>query len=110
MIKKALDAEPDNGAYLDSMGWAYYQQGKLTEAESLLVRALDKIGTDPTVHDHLADVYMKLGKTKEAISQWQASLKEFQGFAGVDSDPEDVAKVNRKLNAALVQLAKESGK
>jgi tetratricopeptide (TPR) repeat protein len=110
MIKKALDAEPDNGAYLDSLGWAYYRQGKLNEAESLLVRALDRIGTDPTVHDHLADVYMKLGKTKEAISQWQSSLKEFQGFAGVDSDPEDVAKVNRKLNAALVQLAKESGK
>jgi tetratricopeptide (TPR) repeat protein len=110
MIKKALDAEPDNGAYLDSMGWAYYRQGKLTEAESLLVRALDKIGTDPTVHDHLADVYMKLGKTKEAISQWQSSLKEFQGFSGVDTDPEDIAKVNRKLNAALVQLAKEAGK
>ena len=110
MIKKALDAEPDNGAYLDSLGWAYYRQGKLNEAESLLVRALDKIGQDPTVHDHLADVYMKLGKTKEAITQWQSSLKEFQGFAGVDSDPEDVAKVTRKLNAALVQLAKEAGK
>lgn len=110
MIKKALDADPDNGAYLDSLGWAYYRQGKLTEAESLLVRALDRIGQDPTVHDHLADVYMKLGKTKEAISQWQASLKEYQGFAGVDSDPEDVAKVTRKLNAARLQLAKEGGK
>ncbi len=79
MIKKALEADPDNGAYLDSLGWAYFQQGKLNEAETLLVRALDQIGEDPTVHDHLADVYMKLGKTKEAISQWQASLKDFRG-------------------------------
>ena len=53
---------------------------------------------------------MKLGKIKEAINQWQASLKEFQGFAGVDSEPEDVAKVSRKLNAARLQLAKETGK
>ena len=110
MIKKALDADPDNGAYLDSLGWAYFQQGKLNEAETLLVRALDQIGEDPTVHDHLADVYMKLGKTKEAISQWQASLKEFQGIAGVDSEPGDVAKVTRKLDAARVQLARETGK
>jgi tetratricopeptide (TPR) repeat protein len=110
MIKKAVDADPENGAYLDSLGWAYYQQGRFMEAETMLIRALDRIGDDPTVHDHLADVYMKLGKTKEAITQWQASLKDFQGFAGIDSEPEDVAKVTRKLDAARVQLAKETGK
>jgi tetratricopeptide (TPR) repeat protein len=108
MIQKALELDPDNGAYLDSLGWAFYQQGKFNEAETLLVRALDRIGQDPTVHDHLADVYLKLGKTKEAISQWQASLKDFQSPAGADSDPEDIAKVNRKLDAARVKLAKEN--
>jgi tetratricopeptide (TPR) repeat protein len=108
MIQKALEIDPDNGAYLDSLGWAFYQQGKLNEAETLLVKALDKIGQDPTVHDHLADVYLKLGKTKEAISQWQASIKDFQSPAGADSDPEDIAKVNRKLDAARVKLAKEN--
>ena len=108
LIQKALEIDPDNGAYLDSLGWAFYRQGKLTEAETLLIRALDRVGQDPTVHDHLADVYLKLGKTKEAISQWQASLKDFQGPAGADSDPEDVAKVNRKLDAARVKLAKEN--
>ncbi|HJZ98328.1 MAG TPA: tetratricopeptide repeat protein [Candidatus Solibacter sp.] len=108
MIQKALEIDPENGAYLDSLGWAFYQQGKLTEAETLLVRAIDRIGQDPTVHDHLADVYLKLGKTKEAISQWQASLKDFQSPAGADSDPEDIAKVNRKLDAARVKLAKEN--
>jgi len=110
MIKKALDTDPDNGAYLDSLGWAYYHQGKFNEAETLLIRALDRVGQDPTVHDHLADVYMKLGKTKEAITQWQASMKEFHTFAGVDSEPEDIAKVRRKLDAALLRLAKETGK
>ena len=108
MIKKALEGDPENGAYLDSLGWAYYQQGKLEEAEGLLTRALDRIGEDPTVHDHLGDVYFKLGKIKEAITQWQASLKDFRSPAGIDSEPEDVAKVSRKLDAARVKLAKES--
>jgi tetratricopeptide (TPR) repeat protein len=108
MIQKAVEIDPENGAYLDSLGWAFYQQGKFNEAETLLIRALDRIGQDPTVHDHLADVYLKLGKTKEAISQWQASLTDFQSSAGADSEPEDIAKVNRKLDAARVKLAKEN--
>ncbi|MGD0775505.1 MAG: tetratricopeptide repeat protein [Candidatus Solibacter sp.] len=107
MIKKALDGDPENGAYLDSLGWAYYQQGKFEEAEGLLTRALDRIGEDPTVHDHLGDVYFKLGKIKEAITQWQASLKDFRSPAGLDSEPEDVTKVTKKLDAARVKLAKE---
>jgi len=110
MIRKALDQEPDNGAFLDSMGWVYYQLGKLDEAEGLLVKAVELTGEDPTVHDHLGDVYFKLGKTKEAISQWQHSVKEFQSGAQADADPEGLAKVNRKLDAARVRLAKESGK
>jgi tetratricopeptide (TPR) repeat protein len=110
MIKKALDADPENGAYLDSLGWAYYQQGKFEQAEGLLVRAVDRIGPDPTVRDHLGDVYLKLGKTKEAITQWQASMKDFHSPAGADTEPEEMAKVSRKLDAARVQLAKETGK
>jgi len=60
------------------------------------------------VHDHLGDVYLKLGKIKEAITQWQASLKDFRSPSGVDVDPDDVTKVTRKLDAARVKLAKES--
>ncbi len=107
MIKKALDLKPDSGAYLDSLGWVYYRQGKYSDAEGLLVRALQK-QPDPTVHDHLGDVYAKLGKTKEAVAQWQASLKEFQTGAPSANDPEEVAKVTRKLDDAQAKLARES--
>ena len=44
LIKKAIDQDPNNGAYLDSLGWVYFRQGKLNEAEGVLVRALDRIG------------------------------------------------------------------
>jgi tetratricopeptide (TPR) repeat protein len=108
LVKKALELDPDNGAYLDSIGWVYYRQGKLTEAERALVRALDTIGQDGTVHDHLGDVYFKLGKTKEAITQWQASLRDHH--AAAEADPAEVAKVSKKLDEARVRLAQETKK
>jgi tetratricopeptide (TPR) repeat protein len=107
MIKKAVDLKPDKGEYLDSLAWVYYRQGKFAEAEPLLVRALQK-APDPTVHDHLGDVYAKLGKIKEAVAQWQASLKEFQKGAPAENDPEEVAKVTKKLDDAQAKLARES--
>jgi tetratricopeptide (TPR) repeat protein len=108
LIKKALDLDPQNGAYLDSMGWVCFRQSKFDQAEQLLVQALDRMGTDATVHDHLGDVYFKLGKTKEAIAQWQASVKEFQtALPTDDNDPDELAKVTKKLESARVRLAKE---
>jgi tetratricopeptide (TPR) repeat protein len=109
MIQRALELEPDNAAFLDSLGWVYYQQGKYTEAEAPLLRAIQKMGTDPTVHDHLGDLYLKMGKTNEAITQWQTSLQRYQAGLPSDNDPEDVAKITRKLETARVRLAKETG-
>ena len=109
MIKKALTILPSSGAFLDSLGWVYYRQGKLSEAEGLLQQALDK-GQDPTIHEHLGDVYFKEGKTKEAVAQWQASLKGFQGASPSESDPEEQAKVTKKLDDARVKLAQENRK
>jgi tetratricopeptide (TPR) repeat protein len=109
LVKKALELEPDNGAYLDSLGWVYFRQGKLNEAEGVTVKALDLIGgQDPTVHDHLGDIYSKEGKTKEAIAQWQASMKEFQATTQSEADPDEVAKVAKKLDDARVRLAQEN--
>lgn len=108
LVAKALEIEPDNGAYLDSLGWVYYQEGKFQEAEGPLLRASERMGDDPTVHDHLGDLYLKLGKTKEAIAQWQASLRRYQAGAPADNDPEDIAKITKKLENARVRLAKET--
>ncbi len=109
LIGKALALQPDNGAFLDSMGWVRYRQGKYPEAQGLLERALERM-PDPTVYDHLGDVLAKMGRTKDAIAQWQASLVEAQkpGTTGVDA--EEMAVVNRKLDEAQAKLAKESHK
>lgn len=108
LISRALNLDPDNGAYLDSLGWVYFRLNRLDDAEQMLVRALGKM-EDPTVHDHLGDVYSKLGRTKDAITQWQASLKEADSNAQSDMEPGEVAKITRKLEDAKVRLARETG-
>jgi tetratricopeptide (TPR) repeat protein len=108
MISRALELDPDNGAYLDSLGWVYFRQNKLEEAENYLKRSLEFIKNDPTVHDHLGDVYFKQGRLKEAVTQWQASLKQWESNAPADIDPEQVAKITKKLESARVRLAREN--
>ena len=77
LISAALEAEPRNGAYVDSLGWVYYQQGDYGRAlEKLLLslRLLQKVGEDdPVVREHLGDAYAKLGRTEDALAQWRAA-------------------------------------
>lgn len=108
LIVKALEIDPDNGAYLDSLGWVCYRLNRLEEAEGHLRRALEKTPGDPTVHDHLGDVYVKQGKLKEAIAQWQHSLREWESSSKADVDSTEVAKVAKKLESARVRLAREN--
>jgi len=108
-IKQAVDLEPNNGAYLDSLGWAYYRNGELTKAEEYLRRAIERFSKDPTVHDHLGDVYFKQGNFKDAIAHWQMSLKEWDNSSPSERDTAEIAKVQKKLDSAKVRLARESG-
>ncbi len=108
MITKALSREPNNGAYLDSLGWVYFRQNKLSEAEEKLRRALEYMSRDATVHDHLGEILFKEGKIREAIQQWQSSLKEWQTSSPSEMDHAEVAKVQKKLDDAKVRLAKET--
>jgi tetratricopeptide (TPR) repeat protein len=106
MIRQAVDLEPQNGAYLDSLGWVYFKTGQYAEAEENLRKANERINTDPTVHDHLGEVYEKTGKLKMAVAQWERSMTEYAHSLPADADPEDVQKVQHKLENARVKLAK----
>jgi tetratricopeptide (TPR) repeat protein len=75
MIRKALEQEPDNGAYLDSYGWVLYRLGRLEEAEAQLKSAVEKMSPDPIVHEHLGDVYRAMGDSAKARQEWQEALK-----------------------------------
>ena len=105
MIRKAVDLEPQNGAYLDSLGWVYFKMGEYELAEDNLHQAVERDQTDPTVHEHMGDLYEKTGRIRQAAEQWQLSLTEYSKSAQADVDPGDVAKVQKKLEGARVKLA-----
>ena len=106
-IRKAVELEPTNGAFLDSLGWAYLKQGEYELAEEKLRQAVDRSQSDPTVHDHLGDLYEKTGRIRLAAAQWELSLAGFARSSAVDIEPGDVAKVQKKLDGAHVKLAKQ---
>ncbi len=106
LIQQAVDLDPQNGAYLDSLGWVYFKQGQYTQAEDNLHKAIERMNTDPTVHDHLGTVYEKTGNLKMAVAQWERSMTEYAHSLPADADPDDVAKVQHKLENARVKLAK----
>ena len=72
-------------------------------------RAVEGFSKDPTVHDHLADVYAKQGNLKDAITHWQLSLKEWEAASASERDAAEVAKVQKKLDSAKVRMAREGG-
>ena len=109
LIVKALDKEPNTGAYLDSLGWVDFRLNRLPEAEEKLRQALMSMSRDPTVHDHLAEVYFREGKVRDAIAQWQSSLKEWQTSPPSEMDHSEVTRIQKRLEDARVRLAKETG-
>src|SRR5271154_530379 len=106
LIRKAVDLDPQNYAFLDSLGWVYFKSGQYALAEENLRKANERSNSDPTVHDHLGEVYEKTGDLKLAVAQWERSMTEYASSLSADVDPADVTKVQRKLENARVKLAK----
>jgi len=106
-IKQALSFEPNNAAYLDSLGWVYFKQGKYDLAEENLNKAAAHMGSDPTVQEHLGDLYQKTGRLKLAAAHWERAVQEWSKTVPDEVDGEALASVQQKLDAAKVKLAKE---
>jgi tetratricopeptide (TPR) repeat protein len=108
MLQKAVQLDPQNYAYLDSLGWVYYKLGQYPLAEENLRKASERVSTDPTVHDHLGELYEKTGRLRLAVAQWDQSLAQYARTVPADVDEGDVSKVQKKLESAKVKLARES--
>ena len=108
MIQRALDLEPENGAYLDSLGWVYFRQNKLELAAKYLERSLEQYQNDPIVHTHLGDVYYRQGRIKEAQHHWNQGLEEWKRSAPADRDNNEIEGLRRKLAELELSMAKDS--
>lgn len=94
MIQKAVADEPENYAYLDSLGWAHFRLGKYEEAVSTLEQAAKLAeGKDGTVLDHLGDAYLALGHKEKALSSWRQATNVLQD----EDDAEILSQVESKL-------------
>jgi tetratricopeptide (TPR) repeat protein len=106
-VKRAVELEPQNGAFLDSLGWAYFKLGNYDLAEENLRKATEHIPNDPTIQDHLGDLYQKTGRLKLAAAHWERALEEWGRSVPAEVESADVAKVQKKLESAKVRLARQ---
>lgn len=96
MIKAAVDLRPNDGYIVDSLGWAYYRQGKYEEAARELERAVELRPSDPTINDHLGDAFWQVGRKIEAKFQWDRAL-----LSMADYDESQVPILKQKLKEGL---------
>jgi tetratricopeptide (TPR) repeat protein len=99
LLKRALEIEPDNGPFLDSLGWAYFKSDKLDLAEQHLKRAADQLRMNSVIQDHYGDVLLRLGRYDEAIAAFTRAL------AG-DGDSIDKGEIEKKVRTARQKLPK----
>ena len=74
LIDRALELNPDNPAYLDSLAWALFKLGDPAGAQPLMVKALQQVPDDPILLEHYADILAALGRKPEAIENYRKAL------------------------------------
>ena len=94
-VERALEIDPRNAAYLDSLGWAQYQSSQFGPAEESLTAALRYDRSDPTIREHLGDLYAATGRFEDAIREWERALSR---------KPEDPEQLRSKIDAARSSL------
>jgi tetratricopeptide (TPR) repeat protein len=75
LTRQAVALKPDNGYYVDSLGWAFYKSGMLNEALAEIKRAVALVGDDPVIYEHLGEIYMKQDRPADAREAWLHSLE-----------------------------------
>jgi tetratricopeptide (TPR) repeat protein len=107
LVKKALDFDPQNYNYIDSLGWVYFKLGNFDQAEENLRKAADKSPNDATIQDHLGELYARTNRFKLAAAHWEHALDEWNKSLPGDVDQQDVSRVSKKLESTKVKLAQQ---
>jgi predicted Zn-dependent protease len=97
LAQRALKVEPENPAYLDTLAWALFKQGRAEEAAAPMSRAAAVLTGNSVIQDHHGDVLEKRGRLAEAIAAWQRAL------AG-DGEQIDRAAIEKKIKAAKARV------
>ena len=90
LIKNAIELDPNNGFFIDSLGWAYYRMGEYKKSVTLLEKSVELEPMEAEITEHLGDVYLKLNRVKEAIVQWKRAIS-------LTSSKEYEIRINKKI-------------
>ncbi len=93
MLTQAVQIEPNNGSYLDSLGWAYFKKGQLQKAREYLVRAGEQMPENSVIQEHVGDLLFAMREFDGAIAAWQRSLNG-------DGQDIDRGAISRKIDGA----------
>jgi tetratricopeptide (TPR) repeat protein len=96
LIRRAVQLRPNDGYFVDSLGWAYYRQKDFEQAVKQLERAVELKPDDPVINDHLGDAYWHVGRRLEAKFQWKQALD-------LKPETDDEAKIKKKLEVGLIE-------
>jgi tetratricopeptide (TPR) repeat protein len=99
LLERALEIEPGNPSFLDSLGWAFFRQGRLAQAERPLAEAAEKLPDNSVIQDHLGDLRFRQQRYADAISSWERAL------AG-DGEEIDRGEIEKKLRDARERTKK----
>lgn len=84
-IKKALSLDPNNGFFLDTLGWVEFKRENYMSSVFYLEKSIMILPRSSEVMDHLGDCYLKLGRTKEAVYEWKKALKYENNITVINS-------------------------
>jgi Flp pilus assembly protein TadD len=96
LIRRAVQLRPNDGYFVDSLGWAYYRQKDFDQAVKQLERAVELKPDDPVINDHLGDAYWHVGRRLEAKFQWKQALD-------LKPETDEEAKIKKKLEVGLIE-------
>jgi tetratricopeptide (TPR) repeat protein len=97
LLQRALKVEPGNPSFLDSLGWAYFQLGKIDLADAPLTQAAEQLPANSTVQDHLGELRFKQQRYADALAAWERSLSG-------DGESIDRSKVEKKVRDARARV------
>ena len=97
LVQRALERDPGNPSFLDSLGWAYFQKGQLELADAPLTEAASRMPNNSVILDHLGDLRFRQGQFADAVGAWERAL------AG-DGDAIDRARIQQKIRDARSRL------
>jgi Flp pilus assembly protein TadD len=105
MVMRALQLRPDTGAFLDSLGWVYFQRGEYQRAVEALERASQLEPDEPVILEHLGDAYREAARRPEAMSAWRRALEVLTLDPEAAEPPLQRAQLERKLKMLSSEAA-----